>query len=373
MSAKLGARILGPYEQQEPTKGWRVIVVEADGHRTYRLFATEAKAQRYIEKTSVSLFQSARTTDSALDEYKAHLEAKGTQEQSRDVTEWAVKQFFPDPLPLHSLTAKRCAALYEELRTRPSKATKKPLAADTHRNVLAQTKSFLAWCVQQHWLRENPLADVHGIGKRRPRGKSLGKDGSTLRVREARAWYKKALDLADGGDEGAVAALVALLLGLRASEIVSRRVGDVDEDEAVGDLLWIPCSKTPAGRRTLEVPAELRGPLLVCCEGKASERYIFEADDGLPHWRDWVLANVHRICDLAKVPRITAHALRGLNATIAADRGLNGHLIAAHLGHEDERTTKHSYAEPGSFAAGERKRSLAVLNGRVQVSGKSAK
>jgi integrase len=52
-----------------------------------------------------------------------------------------------------------------------------------------------------------------------------------------------------------------------------------------------------------------------------------------------VIDQVHRICDLAKLPRVTAHALRGLLATLTAERGLAGHLIAATLGHEDERTT----------------------------------
>lgn len=81
-------------------------------------------------------------------------------------------------------------------------------------------RTFLAWCIERGWLRgENPVADVKGVGKRRPRGKSLGKTGNELRIREARAWYQHAIYLAHRGDQGAVAALVALLLGLRASEI----------------------------------------------------------------------------------------------------------------------------------------------------------
>jgi integrase len=57
------------------------------------------------------------------------------------------------------------------------------------------------------------------------------------------------------------------------------------------------------------------------------------------HGRGWVIDHVHRVCDLAEVPRVTAHAMRGLLATITAERGMAGHLIAATLGHEDERTT----------------------------------
>jgi integrase len=42
---------------------------------------------------------------------------------------------------------------------------------------------------------------------------------------------------------------------MRASEIVSRVVRDLDDD---GRLLWIPTSKTEAGRRNLRVPDTLR-------------------------------------------------------------------------------------------------------------------
>lgn len=360
MSARRGARILGPYEHP---KGWRVIFIDAAGERVDRLFPTEAKAQRYKEVMEAGLASEDHTTATALDAYLDHLEAKGTKEQSRYSTRKAIELFFPDAIQLRLLSAKRCNQLYDELRERPLERTKKPPSVDTHRNALAQVKSMLAWCVKRGWLRANPAEETEGIGKRRPRGKSLGKAGNELRVKQARAWYVKALELADGGDEGAVAALLALVLGMRASEIVSRRVGDLDEDAAPGDLLWIACSKTPAGRRTLEVPEAIRLPLVACAEGKAAESHLFEAEEGGPHWRDWIRAQVRRICGLAEVPEVTAHAMRGLTATIAGDRGTAGHAITATLGHDDERTTRRSYAAPGSFEAGERRRGLRVLEG----------
>jgi integrase len=357
--------VLGPYEQHN---GWRIVLVHADGSRKSTLHETEQRATRYAEILLAELAREDHTTSTALGEYKSHLAMKGDKQSSIDVTAWAILKFFPEPLSLKLLSAKRCQRAYDELRTRPTRS-KKPPAVDTHRNVLAQTKSFLAWCVKQGWLRENPAATIEGVGKRRPRGKSLGKAGNELRVREARAWYVKALEFAGNGDQGAVAALVALLLGMRAHEIVSRRVADLDEDGAPGDLLWIPCSKTPAGRRTLEVPEVLRPLLLACAEGKASDRHLFERmrkherADHRPHMRDWIIDQVHRVCDAAKVPVVTAHAMRGLLATITAERGLAGHLIAATLGHEDERTTMTAYAAPGAASAGDRRRGLVVLAG----------
>lgn len=365
MRQRRGERLLGPYEQHN---GWRVIEIDASGNRKSTLFDDEGKAQRYIEILTAELAREDHTTATALEAYREHLKAKGNKPDSIRQTGWAIEQFFPEPIALSMLSAKRCAKLYDDMRARPTR-TGKPLSVDSHRGMLAQVRTFLAWCIERGWMRDNPAAGVKGIGKRRPRGKTLGKAGHELRVKEARAWYVKALDLADGGDDGATAALVALLLGMRASEIVSRRVSDLDQDEAPGDLLWIPCSKTPAGRRTLEVPEALRPLLLACVEGKARERYIFECErphefgSGKPHLRDWVIDQVHRICDAAGVPRVTAHAMRGLLATLTAERGLAGHLIAATLGHEDERTTMHAYAAPGAAAAGVRRRGWTVLSG----------
>lgn len=387
-----GERVLGPYEENGL---FRVVQVDSAGTRESVKFESEAKALRYMELLRASLDQQEHTTDSAIDAYEAYLGEKGNKAGSTVTTVWSLRQFFPKDMPLQLLSTKRCETLYSELRSRPSERTKKPLSTDTHRNVLAQTKSFLAWCVAKGWLRENPSEKIKGIGKRRPRGKSLGKDGNTLRVKEARAWYVKAVELAEKGDEGATAALVALLLGMRASEITSRRVRDLDEDSAPGDLLWIPCAKTAAGRRTLEVPDVLRPLLMRCAQGKDRDAFLFqatrearnqkkapkdessveaakaaaeiEARDGRMHWRDWIRKNVRRICRLVKVPEVTAHSLRGLLATLTAQRGLAGHLIAATLGHEDERTTMTAYAEPGAAAAGAGRRGLVLLEGGLKV------
>ena len=370
MRKKVGERVLGPYEQHN---GWRIVEIGSKGSRKSYLYPNEESAQRHKEMLLSDLARDDQTTATALAKYREHLKSKGNKGDSVRQTCWGIELFFPEPIQLVSLTPKRCQALYDEFRARPLERTKEPPSVDTHRGILAQVRTFLSWCIDKGWIRGgNPAADVKGVGKRRPRGKSLGKSGNELRVKDARAWYLKALELADADDSGAIAALVALLLGMRANEIVSRKVGDLDDDEHPGDLLWIPCSKTPAGRRTLEVPAVLRPFLLACAEGKTPDRYLFECEReqdpfGKPHTRDWVLAQVHRVCDEAKVPRVTAHAMRGLLATITAKRGLAGHLIAETLGHEDESTTMTAYAAPGAAAAGTTRNGLKVLNGGVQV------
>jgi integrase len=365
VTAKARERVLGPYEQHN---GWRVVAIDTIGKRSSTIHDSEARAIRYIELLRAELAREDYTTETALLAYSKHLAEDGNKAQSIDVIVWAIELLFPEALPLRLLSTKRCQKLYDDLRARPTKSGQ-PFAVDTHRNALAQARRFLTFCMAKGWIAENPCAAIKGIGRRRPRGKSLGKSGTELRVKQARIWYAKALELAGNGDAGAIAGLVAMLLGMRASEIVSRRVADLESEETAGDLLYIPCSKTPAGRRTLEVPETLRPLLVAACAGKGPDRYMFEQTRGAkPHRRSWLISQVHRICGLAStpeivIPKVTAHSMRGLLATLTAERGLAGHLIAATLGHENVSTTMTAYAAPGSAAVGDRRRGLIVLNG----------
>ena len=107
--------------------------------------------------------------------------------------------------------------------------------------------------------------------------------------------------------------MMSLAMGMRASEIVSRVVRDLDDE---GRLLWIPETKTEAGRRTLPVPEFLQPYLRRSPKGKGPADSLFGR-----HWRDWPREWVQRICKAAKVPEVTAHGMRGLHGTLAVERG----------------------------------------------------
>lgn len=79
-----------------------------------------------------------------------------------------------------------------------------------------EARMLAKFAIGRRWLKVSPLDGVEGLGKRK-HGKPQ------LRIDEARKWTATAMALADGGDVGAVVALVALLLGMRASEIVYRQ------------------------------------------------------------------------------------------------------------------------------------------------------
>jgi integrase len=261
----------------------------------------------------------------------------------------AAKVFFPEEdLLIEDLTPVRCRGYYDALRTRPTPTTKRPLAVDSHRNILAGAKSFLKWCVGKRWISRNPLEDVTGMGKRK-HGKAQ------LRIDEARKWQAKALELADKGEVGAVAAMMSLVMGMRASEIIGRVVRDLDDE---GRLLWIPETKTEAGKRTLPLPQVLQPYLSAIAEGKKPQDLLFGR-----HWRDWPRKWVQRICREAKVPEVTAHGMRGLHGTLAVERGATTHVVAQALGHESETTSRESYISREAITGADQRRVLTVLDG----------
>ena len=221
-----------------------------------------------------------QTVGEAIDAYELYMrDDKGNKPVSvTETTRRLVRRFVPQhDLLLTSFDEKRAAACYEAM-TRWKKKDGQPISVDYHRNTLAEARSFLKWCVvKKKWLDRNPFEGVEGVGRRR-HGKPQ------LRIDEARRWLDAAVHFAGQDEAGAVAAMLTLLLGLRASEVVSRIVRDIDDG---GRLLWTPAGKTAAARRTLEVPGLVRPFLGELVEGKQPLDLVFGYHDR--GWvREWV-------------------------------------------------------------------------------------
>lgn len=361
----MGERATGPYRSRG---SWRVTTYLADGTRVDRAWTTEREALDFRDGFNSTARSNVQTVEEALERYEEHMIAKGNKPRSYAETMRRLRVFFAEPAkPLDHITVGLCQRAYDALvnATVPvlddagkvigERPKYKP---DSHRNYLAESRSFLRWCVSQRWLRANPLDEVHGVGRR-----SHGK--AQLRIDEARAWRTKALELARAGEPGAIAAMMTLLMGMRTTEVVTREVRDLDDG---GRLLWIPDSKTDAGRRTLEVPDDLR-PLLRRQAGRrAGDAWLFPADvlgrlrTGR-HDRKWPLTWVQTICAAAEVPRVTAHGMRGLIATLEMLRTGDLRGAAEALGHVDVDTTETSYAERGAAQGARARRGLQVLDG----------
>jgi len=330
-----GERVHGPYSHRSK---WRLIIRSADGKERKIAFGTREEAEQVRAELSKDV--DPRTIDEAVSGYLDHLRATGVKATSVKTHWYRLRAFFAlgtietnSGGPLTRLTPERAQAFYDALR--------ETSAVDTHRNCLTLAKAFGAWCTKQGWLRANPLADIEPMGRRK-RGKEQ------FRVSEARAFLGKCCELGEQGDAGAIAAMTALLLGMRASEVVERVVRDLDDDAR---LLWIPKSKTDAGRRTLEVPEVLRPYLRTLAKGKEPFDRLFTESD-----RHFLLYHVRRVAKLASVPAVTAHSLRGLHSTLATEHGTTGHVVASALGHTSYATTKAHYVKPGTVERVARKR-----------------
>lgn len=317
-------RIHGPYPNRDK---WRIVVVGARGRAS---LTCETRDEALALIAQLRAKAAARTVAVTLEEYRMYLGAKGNRERSVDTTMLRLRALMAPvaTLPLAELTVRRagqCYSGYAEGR--------KP---DTHRNALGQARTFGKWCLKKGYARSNPWTDVEATGQR-----SAGKE--QLRVDEGRALRDWALSHLD--DDRACAAMVALLLGLRASEIVGLTGRDVD---AGGTLLWVPGRKTRAAMRELEIPDELRAALTT----RKERPRLF------PYRREWVREAAIWTCSQAGLDAVCAHGLRGLHTTMRVDLS----VLARDMGHGGgSAVTERHYIAPGTVEKATARRVAQVL------------
>jgi integrase len=341
---KSGARVLGPYHRPSRNKPWRLIVYDRGGERGFSDFETEADAKREAEKIARQFSRERSAEETCEQVITRYLDEKARTNKPSSVltTGYRLRAFFGDSAPtlsLRALTAERCERLYRNLTNKTK--------ADTHRNTLAEVRTWLSWCVRKRLLPNNPATRIEPEG-RRVKGKPQ------LRLDESRRWLQFAQDLAAAGHREAFAAQLALVLGLRAGEVLGLAARDVDDG---GRLLWISDAKTRAGVRRLEVPEHLQQPLEDIAKSTGREEKLF------PWRRETLRKWVLKICRAAKVSEVTTHSLRGTHATIAEENGLSAHVVARALGHESIKTTREHYTSPEAVDTARRERVLKVLAG----------
>jgi integrase len=330
-------RVLGPYRNGSE---WRIVIV--DGGRSDLTYPSQSAAERAKKKVEADWHRLDEVTvDDAITKYKSHLERKGTKPVSYNETVRRLRLFFSDPeRTINALTKSACAAYYDTFAVGRS--------VDYHRNTLAESRSFLRWCVERGWLRDNPLADVKGVGRRKKGKAQLTRD-------EAIKFDATAHAMTDNGDMGALGAWMLLLLGVRQSEAWKRRVRDVDSSAT---LLRIEDAKTEAGNRLVEIPEALR-PYLAKLIGNRKPMELLFGE----HTKSWLRAAVNRVCAKADVPRVTPHGLRGTHASLGARGGATAHAVAQQLGHESTSTTLAHYTTTDATDAATRAAVLKIITG----------
>jgi integrase len=125
---------------------------------------------------------------------------------------------------------------------------------------------------------------------------------------------------------------------------------------------WLPAQAQQIAGTNIRASLTAEGPPVPGKTWTVALHFAPKSEDGFHH-RDWVRKNVARICQLAGVPRVTAHGMRGAHSTFAIRMGATPELVAAALGHADPSTTRESYIEPGAVEAEEQRLALRLLRG----------
>lgn len=327
---------------------WRVRVVDTETRKKKSyLFATESEARGAMPGIQRAYRRPIGVKMSkALEEYREYLATRGNRPgrpnrpRTIETTLGRLGKVFTSEILTGELTPAIVRVLWEA-----SKANK---AVDTLLNTLAQAKTFFRWMKARGWLKHPEALNGIEVLGRRKRGKPQ------LTEDESKRFLECALGLGRAGDVGAVAAVTALVLGMRAGEIAERIVRDLD---AGGTKLRITSAKTAAGVRTMKVPPVLQPLLKALADGKQPSDRIFGVVN-----RHWVLRSVKRICAAAGVPLVPAHGLRGTHARLAVEAGISGDVVAASLGHESFATTTASYAGADAVAGAAADRVADTLN-----------
>lgn len=352
-----GPRISKAYKEPD---GYRCVVYDGQGGRASCKAQTEAGALAAARQALALIEARALTIEEAIDSYRAYLLEKGDKELTAEKVAGNLRRFFAADLTqlLADLTPERAEALYRAFCEAPTQRGKPPAVA-TQQAHLADACAMLRWACaskRRYHPGPSPFEEIEPIG-RRNRGKPQP------RIDEAREWLTTALDV---GKEwpGALAAVTALVMGLRAGEIVSREARDLDDG---GRLLWVT-GKTneECEPRQVEVPEVLQEPLRqLAAKHPTGPLFGFTGKKMITHWtrKVWDVMNERRAkAGQAPIPmpaagphQLCAHSLRGLHATLAAQSGITAHVVAGALGH-GVNMLRGNYAAPGALESGAGKR-----------------
>lgn len=330
-----GDSVSGPYKHGTR---WRLIV-QSGGRQTVSSYPTKEDAEAVRDALSIRL-GNASVLDS-IDEYITQKAKRGVSADGMRVSRARLVSFFDArnvALAVRDLTPARAASLLA--------AYAKGTTAETQYKTLAECRLFARWLRERKLLVGDPFAGLKHNGKR-SRGKPQ------LTIDEARKLAAACFARA-ANEPPAVAVLACLYLGARSGEITSRVGRDIDDD---GRILRIPRSKTEAGKRIVEIPAELR-PLIAA----------LVTAPGAPLWPGatgkWLHYHCRRLCLMAGVPVVTPHGLRGTHASLSVEAGASSHVVAGSLGHVSFAVTAAHYATKGAVTTALSTRALAKLKAR---------
>ncbi len=342
--------IYGPYPPSPGRTRWRVQVYDP---KTQRKLSVTAESREAALALRERLEQEVKHAAPLLvhDAIAQYLDVKRhdirSDKQVEDLGR-KLRQLCPN-VPVSSVTPQKAEQYYLEETRRQGKFG--ALRPATHHARLRLAKAMWAWLIRRDLASQNPWDRVEPIGK-----VSSGK--LQLDEADARKLDKFLFAQADAGDEGALALLLELYLGLRSSEVLSLTVGACQ-----GQIVYVHGTKTKNARRKLELYAPIAAILSKHCRNRPESARVFAANLPKQPSANWAYKRLKKICAQLGIPSICPHSLRGLHSSLALEAGATTHHVAKALGHASFGTTARHYAKPESIEVGRAHRFVAALHG----------
>src|SRR5262249_46615783 len=145
-------------------------------------------------------------------------------------------------------------------------------------------------------------------------------------------------DHARKGDEGALALLLQIYVGMRSKEVLRLIVDNVEPQH-----ISIKRGKSQNAVRRLEVYKDVAELLWEHVQNRPSTGRFFAASLPRMPVNSWLYKRLQTFCELSGIPRLCPHGLRGLHSSLALQGGATTHAVAASLGHSSFRVTERHY------------------------------
>ena len=344
-------RIYGPYPPSPGRTRWRIQVYDPSTKRKRSLTAETAQGARDLAALVEEELRRAAPllAHEAVEQYLEYKRGQVRSERHVQAIGKSLCQFLPN-VPVRSVTRQQAEDCYLAATKRPGKQGRSAAAA-THRGRLRLVKAFWAWLRKRELATDDPWSSVEPIGRVNTGKTQLGES-------EARKLDQYLFRQAEDGDEGALALLLALYLGLRTSEVLGLTVGAID-----GTTIFVAGTKTKNARRKLALYEPVAKLLARHCEGRPATQRVFAANLPQQPKPDWAYKRLRKACQRLEIPQVCPHSLRGLHSSLALEAGATTHQVASALGHASFATTARHYAKRDSIEKGKAKRVADVLHG----------
>lgn len=329
-------QIFGPYPPGPQRKTWRIQLYCSTTKAKKSVMAnSKEEAELLIRQLREEIARAAGLTCHKAIELFIQHKATYVQSTSAQTVGDRLRTFLPD-MPLSHITESKAQQLYLAETKRIGRFG--PVKPASHQAFLRTTKEFFRWLVKTKQIQKSPFADIEPIGRA-----NAGKTQPT--ETDAQKLDTVLFEAAKAGEEGALALLVQLYLGLRSSEVLKLLVSSVERQ---GRKVSIVRGKTRNARRSLDLYPEVANLLWQLCMNRPASDRVFAAHLPRTPASNYLWKRLHHYCRRAGIPEYCPHSLRGLHSSLALVGGATSHQVAAQLGHASFATTAKHYADPSA-------------------------